>query len=407
MKTLSLSSLSFLLFLAFTFDGVALAQNSAIKSLFRKRDAKSLETTDLELTTEQGPWLIFAHRFDGDDAANKATDLARELRANYGLTAYTFAKKFDYGNDTVQGNGITEDGKPRRMKYLGPDSVEFVAVLVGDFADAENPRFEETMKIIKCARPKSLGLDGSNPGKDYRGTWADLRKSIMAKKATDVKPGPMVMAFGTSNPMLPKDFFKAPIVDKFVKSLNSRSEVAHSLLENKGRFTVRIATFRGEDAVSIRNQSNVPTESLEGTALVKAEELASLAVKLLRDQGHEAYQFHDRNSSMVTIGAFENIGQNNENGQFVYANDIQNIIRQFGGPKEMRPSQNGMTVPVAKTILDVLDYRKIAELNSGSEKEKLRLVKRYSIPLELNPTVMAVPKVEKKSIYGGSLLGQR
>lgn len=382
------------------------ADPPSLTALFRKKSNK-VAASPLELTVENGPWLIFARRFEGDDALAKASELANELRTTYNLNAYVFNKTFDYSESMI-GNGITQEGKPRRMKNMDNGTSEFVAVIVGDFVDSESPKYEEAMKVIKCARPKSLGFDGSNPGASYRGTWKELRETILAKKSnSEIKAGPMVMAFGTPNPMLPKDFFRQPIVDKFVKSLNSRPEVEHSLLENKGRFTVRVASFRGEDAVAIRNQANASLESLEGDALVKAEELSSVAVRLLRDQGIEAYQFHDRVSSIVTIGSFESIGQNDANGQFQYAPEIQAVMAQFGGMKEMRPTQYGSPVPVAKTVLDVLNVQKIPELTKGTEAEKKKLVRKYSIPFELSPCVMAVPKVEKKSLYGGALLGQR
>ena len=212
-------------------------------------------------------------------------------------------------------------------------------------------------------------------------------------------------AFGTSNPVLPKDFMQPPIVDKFVKNLNQ--EFKHSLLENPKRYTVRIGTYRGEDSFVIGPvKSSSKEDDSELTGLEKAAETANMAVTLLRAQGVDAYQFHDRTSSIVTIGSFDSIGQSTPDGGFIYALEIQSLINTYGGVKDVKGSQYGQ-VPTARSLLDVIHYRKIPELNRGTEKEKMKYVKKYSIPLEITPTVMAVPRVEAKSLYSGSLIGKR
>ena len=375
------------------------------KNIF-KRKANSANALDSSMTLqpEHGPWLIIAHTMQGDDAESKAMALANELRSSYGLRAYIMPKKFDF-TEVVPGAGFDQDGDQKRMKYAKSMAFDCYSVLVGDFQSAESPNYEETLKIIKCARPKTLGLDGSNPGAQVRGGWTDIRKFVYGKEGqSPVKPGPMLRAFGTPNPLLPKDFFQPPTVDKFVKQLND--QVEHSLLENPARFTVRIATFRGDNSV-VPPGKQISTEvDQESDALDRAAKLANIATMLLRSQGIEAYQFHDRVSSIVTIGGFDSIGGNNAEGVFAYDPRIQEVLRTFGGVRDVKGSQYG-AVPVARTLLDVVNYRKIPELNTGTEKEKMKWVKKYSIPLDMTPSVMAIPKPETKSIYGGSLLGQR
>jgi len=81
-------------------------------------------------------------------------------------------------------------------------------------------------------------------------------------------------------------------------------------------------------------------------------------------------------------------------------------VKEFGGARDFKNSAMGL-VPVAKTLLDVVSYRKIPELNTGTENEKLVKVKLYSIPFDIEPKPMAVPRPETNSIYAGSLLGSR
>ena len=107
----------------------------------------------------------------------------------------------------------------------------------------------------------------------------------------------------------------------------------------------------------------------------------------------------------VTIGSFDSLGSENAQGQFVYASDIRQTVQEFGGAKEYRPSQLG-PMPVPKTLLDVVNYRKIPELTVGSESEKLAKVKQYSIPFDLEPKAMAIPRPETSKLYSNALLGR-
>jgi hypothetical protein len=147
-------------------------------------------------------------------------------------------------------------------------------------------------------------------------------------------------------------------------------------------------------------------ESLEGQTLERAAELAHLATDALRRCGIEAYEFHDRTSSIVAVGAFQEIGSTSPQGTFHYTEEIEKVRAMFGGAKELRGSQYGQ-VAFAKTLLDVIDTKKLPDFRDSRGKDQTELLKKYSIPFDLAPTVMAVPKKESKPLYSGSLLGQR
>ncbi len=76
--------------------------------------------------------------------------------------------------------------------------------------------------------------------------------------------------------------------------------------EEQKQYTVRVATFRGASTMKLpeikRNGAGLPSKLEE--AAIKAHEL-TLA---LRKQGVEAYEFHDRYESIVTIGSFNRSG---------------------------------------------------------------------------------------------------
>ncbi len=338
--------------------------------------------TELQLKAENGPWLILASSFDGPEAQQKATELAKELRQKHRLKAYVLPKQFDY-SQTVQGSGYDSQGRQKKMKYADDRKVDGYGVLVGDFDSLDHPILKETLKKVKSVHPASLTgkeedkVKTSGTVAAYRDWFGKKNKKEEADSA-----GPMKYAFVTKNPLLPEDFFQPPKVDKFIKSLNQ--QVENSLLDCKSRFTVRVATFRGLENVVIGNSksksdSDAVTESLEAAA-----QNAHLAASVLRKAGYEAYEFHDRNMSIVTVGGFENLGNADAQGRFSYDPAIAKVMREFGGAKEFKNSQVGM-VPVARTLLDVVNYRKIPELTTGTESEKLAKVKKYSIPFDADP----------------------
>jgi hypothetical protein len=208
--------------------------------------------------------------------------------------------------------------------------------------------------------------------------------------------------FVTRNPLLPDDFFQPPKIDDFLRKLNK--DVDHSLLECPGRFTVKIATFRGNEGVAMGNTKEEELKISDG--LDRAAEMANLAAATLRNEGVEAFVYHDRTSSIVTIGSFDSIGQNDAQGNFHYHPGIQPILKTFSA-QTVQQTQYG-SVPVAKTLLDVVPASRIPELSREKNKRaNLKAVKKYAIPFDPQPKVIAVPKAESKSLYSGSLLGSR
>ena len=120
---------------------------------FKKVDAdpnKSYPVTDAN-----GPWMILATVFRGDEAERQAQQLVFELRKKYKLEAYTHVQVFDY---TKYGRGMGR--QPRRIAERAwqarEDDVKEVAVMVGNFGSLDDDRATETLKKVKAIEPESL-----------------------------------------------------------------------------------------------------------------------------------------------------------------------------------------------------------------------------------------------------------
>ncbi len=373
---------------------------------------KNTTPSKYELKPEHGPWLVFAMSFDGYDAKNNAEQLAMELKRDFKLQAYCMAKKLDY-TQSVLGAGIDPNGNNRRLKYRNKTIVDGYAVLVGDFDSVDSPAMTDALAIIKKITPKSLATEGADL-KDFDknstvpvNVWRDFMRK---KNGGAEKFGPMSSAFTTRNPMLPEDFYKTPEVDKFVKKLNEKKEHAEfNLLSCPGKFTVRVAVFCGEDrgvggwGGANGQQANVNNAVSQ---LEIAAERAGLATKALRLAGYPAFQFHDRTQSIVTIGSFNELGKADQRNRFVYDQSIQDIALRFGATSQVTRTQQFGVTQTPRILFDLVSQKQIPELNEGDEKSRLKWFTKYSIPFDVRPTPMAVPKPAASSIYSGSLLGK-
>ena len=335
------------------------------------------------LKPEHGPWLVFAMSFDGHNSKSQAEQLATELRRDHKLQAYCTGKKLDFSQPTV-GAGFDKNGNTRKMKVLGKKVVDGTIVLVGDFDSYDSQAIKDTL--------------------------ANVKKILKTKYGTESQIGQNLNAFTTRNPLLPDQFFKTPEIDQFVKKLNE--ERAHSefnLMSCPGKFTVRVAVFSGEDRSiggwgGSGSQDNIDDQRV--SQLEIAAEKAALTARTLRKAGYEAYQFHDRNQSIVTVGNFPELGWNDARNQFEYDPGIREIVARFGATSQLtRTAKYGSTL-TPRLLLDLVDQKKIPEITQGDEKSRLKWFAKYSIPFDVVPAPMAVPKPAASSIYKNSLLGR-
>lgn len=384
-KGLAMNGKSFRSLFSATLIAVCFAQGTAVYAdppsflaMFRKQPTAN----DLVLKDVHGPWLIYAYTFTGEDAEVRAQALAFELRQTLKLNAYVHAKSFDYAKE-LGDERVTADGRVFKVKPMNDQATKGYAVLVGEFDSIDNEAAREKLKAIKYMRPacleKSTGdLNGDN--KLESNEWVDAYRRFIWKRTDDEErksKGPMGTAMFTKNPLLPDEFFQAPKVDDFIVSINKEAEF--SLLSCTKRYTVRVATFSLSQAISLgENDPKGELSTSEKNHVIQAERAHRLA-SALRKQGVEAYEFHDRYGSMVTVGSFDSLGTANAEGAMVYDSQIIEVMNRFCGVKKYEQTAYG-TVPVPNTL--------------------------DKIPFDLEAKPIAVPRAQTRSIYAGSLFGR-
>ncbi|MCA8990505.1 MAG: hypothetical protein KDA88_00915 [Planctomycetaceae bacterium] len=252
---------------------------------------------EYRLTHHRGPWMIMVatmHSLDGETPEGGKTpdeaahELVIELR-QLGLPAYVH--EYEPGNERV----ATYDRLGREESRKNLHRRRSVSVIAGNYPDVENKIAQDTLKWLKKLNPKCL-----QEGVIY--------------EPTPGRPGPLAGAFLTPNPLLSQEELAQRERDPLLISLNGGER--YSLYENKGKYTLVIARFYGK-SVNVKAGEQVPDiESFfkGGNDLDNAAEAAQELAVVLRGKydvsanGYfnnvEAYVWHDRHESIVTVGSF-------------------------------------------------------------------------------------------------------
>ncbi len=258
------------------------------------------------LTQKHGPWMIMVTSFrnvrdedmrkDGLTAEQAAAELVFELREK-GIPAYSFSQ------DAVKGQIDTHDRLGRDDRRIYAAQRDMICVLAGNYEAIDDSVGQKTLNFVKKFHPKFL--------KDT--------KSGAIVRADSAQRGPLVGAFMTINPLIdPKDVVQKT-VDKETKALNSHA--SFPLIKNPHKYTVQVATFAGKSATPLGNstyrgregwfESKIAGET--GFNLARAGEDADQLAMYLRRKGanganaqlYEAYVYHDKFQSIVTVGGFD------------------------------------------------------------------------------------------------------
>jgi hypothetical protein len=285
---------------------------------FKKVDADA--NGNYAISQSSGPWMIMAYTFRGDKAAEQAQQLAVELRGKYKLPAYTYERAFDF-TKPERGLGVNPDGSPKMMRYQQGGVIKECAVLVGDYDTVDDPAAQTVLKKIKKLQPTSIPPDAMIPGAD----------DGQAKKAP---VAPLRLAMVVTNPLLPHEYFAGKGVDKLVMEMNK--DVANSLLDCPGKFSIQVATFSGTVLIDQKKVAEVEQGKPLKSQLIEAAEKAHKVTLELRRKGYEAYEFHDRDKSIVAVGSFDSVGALRPDGQFVIDPVAQKIIDTFGDEQALQ-----------------------------------------------------------------------
>jgi len=360
---------AFLLGLIMGWEAVTVhAAPPSFLNIFARDPSAAKNVSARNLTEVDGPWMILAASFAGEPGKMQAEALADELSKDYGLQAFIHTEDFNFGGRV---NLVSPDG--RTARYKNETNYQAYAVLVGEYDSVDHPQLIKDLKRLKEAKPKSLNGTGAETETNDNPLVAvrKLQKNLL-KRTGKTDEGPLAKAFATTNPLLPEEFFSAPEVDSFVMELNS--QVEHSLLSSTGKYTVVVATFSGLGTIMDgKNDKNFEPSSRR---LDSCAENADKMVRELRKQGFEAYQFHDRSRSLVTIGSFESLGRSLPGGGFEYDPAIRQVMQKHCAGNQAQPTQFGPGIAANHVA---------------------------SIPYDVSPSPIAVPRKSKKSLYMGRL----
>src|SRR5580704_18285167 len=291
------------------FAGLALAVSTS-------RAASTIEAVKgkhYKLTKRHGPWMIMVASFikppedrrgEGLSPEEAAQQLVFELRLHH-IPAYTFRQEEVEEEVQVIGRRTMTLQKAKVRNWAGG-----ICVLAGNYATANDKVAQDTLRYIKKFEPAFLN-DVEAVNLASSGGAIKHSKSGGIFRTTKDRPEPLSGAFMTTNPILSDEELSVRRRDPFIIKLNTGSE--YSLLSNRGRYTIVIATFQGRVYPQVGNDANAEKRfSLNNSPLSEAAERAWELCSALRharalgyDREFEAYVFHDRYSSIVTVGSFD------------------------------------------------------------------------------------------------------
>lgn len=236
------------------------------------------------LGKKHGPWMIKVASFSGkteeqaENASEAAAQLVYVLRKK-GIPAYVYQQ-----SEQVEAVPTVDRLNRTRRRSVTSQHAEIV-VLAGNYNSIDDTVAQQTLRFIKKLTPKVVV--------ELKGREVDW-------------PVPLQKAFLSRNPMLSAEEMAQRTRDPLLLKLNSG--VNHSLLENKGKYTVVVATFNGNSVVKPQSFKGFD-RGLEagGTAVsldAAGKEAMEVATILRNQHNMEAYVWHERYRSIVTVGSF-------------------------------------------------------------------------------------------------------
>ncbi|MBR4832981.1 MAG: hypothetical protein IKU86_01435, partial [Thermoguttaceae bacterium] len=363
------SSLKYILFLAIVCGGAEVGFGQfSLGQMGKAAKVEADPKKDYVLKDSDGNWLALAAKFSDEKAAYRAKKLAYELRKAYKMEAFVF--KFDPSSNLDAFSAEVDSAK--NFHYQTAQTVEY-AVLVGGYPVGDDLELQKTLERLRRCQPESLKDDPASKA------LAQKFQEMARKDKKYAGYGPMGGAFAVPNPLLPKEFFSQKgIVDSYVEKLNSVGK--YSLLNNDKLYTVRIATFSG-DVAMYKNTQGPKTDEMQSRLRYAGVRAAALC-GALRSAGVDAWEFHDRDCSFVTVGSFDTYGVEQENGQIELNPKIAKIMDQYGG--KLVDGADGRSKYRAYTV--VVD---IPDPESTALRPKK---KRLELACDLRPVIIVVPQ---------------
>jgi hypothetical protein len=259
------------------------------------------------VTAADGEWMILVASYHGEGAAQTAHNLVVELRARYDLPGFVFDRSAveraerqkeieEQRRQTqqwMQSHGyVTDQAIPVRV----PRIEEKRAVLIGGYPDMVTAR-RALDKMRDLPPPQSAPGDSLVVHCMGQGSNQD----------TQAVRSPFRGAFVVRNPVLPAA--PPPVEDDpFVRRLNAGESL--SISQCRKPWTLAVASFQGLAALQTNDKPKSIFSGLLGSG-DGGDRLSACAVnahnlaELLRKMHYEAYVYHTRYRSVVTVGGFD------------------------------------------------------------------------------------------------------
>jgi hypothetical protein len=392
-----------------TFLGLALAATLPLtaggaeplwRQLMPRKKVEADPRGDYTLTEKNGPWLIMAASFNGEGAEEDARNLVLELRQRFNLPAFYYAMTFTLDDANV-GRGIDDYGGKIKRRYARGNQTLEHAVLVGEFPAIGDSDAQNLLERIKTIEPKVLQVAGLESSQSMAAVRQFTRqvKQQMGKPVTD---GPMNHAFITRNPLLPKEYF-TPGLDPDVAKWNEGLEF--SALHCPKKYTIKVATFRGRSTLQGHGETlaEKPKRKLMQAAdepLVVAAENAHKLTVALRSRGWEAYEFHDRHESYVTVGSFDEMQQLADGRLAPATREAQIIVATFGAASPNNAFADAADAAAEQREAEVVQkFKEQFSAGMGQVSEGFYPKEFVGLPFDIQPTPIAAPKESIGSAY--------
>jgi hypothetical protein len=262
------------------------------------------------LTKRHGPWMIMVASFnkppeyertEGMSPEEAANQLVYELRLK-GIPAYTFQQTAIDGTLTTIDRRTNAERAAKTRNWAGG-----ICVLAGNYPTSNDKIAQRTLKFIKSFQPEFL-RDVTAQGEAGPGELIKRTKSGGVYHVTPNHRFPFSGAFMSVNPELTDEDLALRKHDPFILRLNSGSD--YSLLTNPGRYTIVVATFQGKAELT-SDATEKKVQPISSSLSEAADRAWQLCMALRRaksygyDRDYDAWVFHDRYTSIVTVGSFK------------------------------------------------------------------------------------------------------
>jgi hypothetical protein len=260
---------------------------------------------DYAVTPEAGAWMICATCYVGPQAVQLAHEMVLEIRTRYHLPAYVMNKGEQEREE--QRKKVEEIHKkyPDAKVPLRVTRIEDqCAVLVGGYKDmdAANRALKDVKKLPPPSSQKLMPV------------LAQARPVDQANKDTNMVleggyVNPFLNSFVVPNPTIPREqrAVENNKPDPFLKKLNAGER--YSIFHCKKPWTLAIAAYQGLSVVAPASKDPSFWRKLFGESggemLEASGQNAHNLAEVLRTKGFEAYVFHTRRGSIVTVGGFD------------------------------------------------------------------------------------------------------